>query len=139
MEQKLIIISLSSAFCLLPSVICRPSSVFCHLSSVLCKTNPILSAVGGLQMNLSYCMKMAYEYKHNWTLGENKPNQTQSKPVLRAVEWANLEKTAFSSSFKRGVSWRVFTVTKSSIKLVLRYFFLDFSRQIGIIILNWGG
>jgi len=79
--------------------------------------------------------------KRNAAKGYEKTNpiQTQSKPVLRAVEWANLEKTAFSSSFKRGVSWRVFTVTKSSIKLVLRYFFLDFSRQIGIIILNWGG
>ena len=44
-----------------------------------CKTNPILSAVGGLQMNVSNFSKMAYENKHNWTLGENKPKQTQLK------------------------------------------------------------
>jgi len=29
------------------------------------------------QMNLKFCEKMAYENKSNWTLGENKPNQTQ--------------------------------------------------------------
>jgi len=44
----------------------------------LCKTNPILSAVGGLQMNLSILLKMTYENKQNWTLGENKPNQSLS-------------------------------------------------------------
>jgi hypothetical protein len=46
----------------------------------LCKTNPILSAVGGLQMNVSILKEMAYENKNKWTLGENKPNQTQSCP-----------------------------------------------------------
>jgi hypothetical protein len=56
----------------------------------LCKTNPILSAVGGLQMHLSAYLKMSYENKHNWTLGENKPNsnpiQTQNKPNSRKAE-----------------------------------------------------
>jgi len=46
----------------------------------LCKTNPILSAVGGLQMNVSIFSKMAYENKSNWTLGENKPNTNPIKP-----------------------------------------------------------
>ena len=31
-------------------------------------------------MNVSVLLKMAYENKHNWTLGKNKPNQTQLKP-----------------------------------------------------------
>ena len=31
-------------------------------------------------MNLNFCNKMAYDNKYIWTLGENKPNQTQ--PVL---------------------------------------------------------
>jgi len=49
-----------------------------------------LSAVGGLQMNLSILLKMTYENKHNWTLGENKPNQTQfylppGEPALLAL------------------------------------------------------
>ncbi len=69
-------------------------------------------------MNVSNFIKMAYENKYNWTLGENKPNQTQfkpnlsqlkpismpikpnsnpiqtqSNPILSAVEWANLETT----------------------------------------------
>ncbi|MFZ2147903.1 MAG: hypothetical protein WAV28_11845, partial [Sedimentisphaerales bacterium] len=39
----------------------------------LCKTNPILSAVGGLRMNVSIFLQMAYENKRDWTLGENKP------------------------------------------------------------------
>jgi len=42
-----------------------------------CKTNLILSAVVGLQMNLSILSKMTYQNKSNWTLGENKPNQSQ--------------------------------------------------------------
>jgi len=29
------------------------------------------------QMNVSIFSQMAYENKHNWTLSENKPNQTQ--------------------------------------------------------------
>jgi len=29
-------------------------------------------------MNLNFCKKMAYENKHNWTLGQNKPN---SNPI----------------------------------------------------------
>ena len=33
-------------------------------------------------MNVSIFSKMAYENKHNWTLSENKPNQTQFKPNL---------------------------------------------------------
>jgi hypothetical protein len=46
----------------------------------LCKTNPILSAVGGLQMNLKFCYKMAYGNIINWTLGQNKPNSNPNKP-----------------------------------------------------------
>ena len=52
----------------------------------LCKTNPILSAVGGLQMNLSILSKMTYDNKSNWTLGQNKPNQTQFKPNFRNAQ-----------------------------------------------------
>ena len=48
----------------------------------LCKTNPILSAVGGLQMNVNPYNTNSYENKSNWTLGENKPN---SNPILSAV------------------------------------------------------
>ena len=46
------------------------------------KTNPILSAVGGLQMNVNPYITTAYENKHNWTLGQNKPNSNPNKPNL---------------------------------------------------------
>jgi len=52
----------------------------------LCKTNPILSAVGGLQMYVSNFLKMTYENKSNWTLGENKPNSNPIKANLRKNE-----------------------------------------------------
>ncbi len=42
------------------------------------QSNPIFSAAGGLQMNLKLCKKMTYENNFNWTLGENKPKQSQS-------------------------------------------------------------
>ena len=31
------------------------------------------------QMNVSIFSQMAYEYKHDWTLGENKPNTNPNK------------------------------------------------------------
>jgi hypothetical protein len=38
-------------------------------------------------MNVSIFSQMAYENKHNWTLGQNKPNskpiQTQTNPICR--------------------------------------------------------
>jgi hypothetical protein len=46
----------------------------------LCKTNPILSAVGGLQMNVNIYTRKYYENKSHWTLGENKPNSNPIKP-----------------------------------------------------------
>jgi len=33
------------------------------------------------QMNVSSILTTAYENKSNWTLGENKPKQSQSKPI----------------------------------------------------------
>jgi len=55
-----------------------------QITYFLCKTNPILSAVGGLQMNLSIFTEMDYENKSNWTLGENKPktNPISSKAQM---------------------------------------------------------
>ncbi len=42
-------------------------------------------------MNVSIFSKMAYEYKHNWTLSKNKPNQTQSQdPTPKGVNWLDL-------------------------------------------------
>jgi len=34
------------------------------------------------QMNVSIFLQMTYENKHNWTLGENKPNSNPIKPNL---------------------------------------------------------
>jgi len=72
----------SSLFTYSPLYICRESSTN---QLFLCKTNPILSAIGGFQMNLKFCNKMAYENISDWTLGENKPNQTQFKPKTNPI------------------------------------------------------
>jgi len=37
-------------------------------------------------MNLSIFIKMAYENKHNWTLGQNKPNSNPNKPNFRKAQ-----------------------------------------------------
>jgi len=68
----------SSLFTPSPLYICREPSTN---HPFLCKTNPILSAVGGLQMNVSIYLQTDYENKYNWTLGESKPNQSQFKPI----------------------------------------------------------
>ncbi len=52
----------------------------------LCKTNPILSAVGRLQMNVNLYNTTDYERKRDWTLGENKPNSNPIKPNLRKAK-----------------------------------------------------
>ncbi len=72
----------SSLFTNLHLYICREPSTN---QLLLCKTNPILSAVGGLQMNVNILLQKAYENIANWTIGESKPNsnpiQTQSNPI----------------------------------------------------------
>jgi len=50
-----------------------------YKSTFLCKTNPILSAVGGLQMNVNLYNTTDYENIANWTLGQNKPNSNPIK------------------------------------------------------------
>ena len=39
------------------------------------------------KIDAKYVFTKAYENKHNWILGENKPNQTQSKPILVDSCW----------------------------------------------------
>jgi len=38
-------------------------------------------------MNVSIFSQMAYEYKHNWTLGENKPNSNPIKACPERIEF----------------------------------------------------
>jgi len=45
-----------------------------QIDPFLCKTNPICR---NTQMNVNIFSRMDYENKSNWTLGKNKPNQTQ--------------------------------------------------------------
>jgi len=65
----------------------RLSSLTCQpITSLLCKTNPILSAVGGLQMNVTSFITKYYENKWQRRIRKNKPNtnpiQTQFKANL---------------------------------------------------------
>ncbi len=95
---------LSSVFCLLSSVFCPLSSVFCLLSSVFCPLSSVLCLLSSVfcpplhlsrtlykshlfmqnkpnflksQMNVNPYNTTVYENKSNWTLGKNKPNQSQ--------------------------------------------------------------
>jgi hypothetical protein len=52
----------------------------------LCKTNPILSAVGGLQMNVNSLITTDYENISDWTLGQNKPNSNPIKPNFQKAQ-----------------------------------------------------
>ncbi len=67
----------------IPLYTCRDASTN---HPFLCKTNPILSAVGGLQMNVKSYNTTAYENIANWTIGENKPNSNPIKPNLRKAK-----------------------------------------------------
>ena len=72
--------------------ICRESSTN---QPFLCKTNPILSAVGGLQMNLKLCYKMTYQNFIPLAGYKNKPKtnlvlSALSYPECNRREWANL-------------------------------------------------
>jgi hypothetical protein len=87
MQQKLIINRLYSVVCHLAPVNCLRLSTTVEdslqISSFLCKTNPILSAVGGLQMNLSILSKQAYENFIRLAEQKNKPN---SNPISKKAK-----------------------------------------------------
>ena len=70
----------SSLFTLSLLYICRESSTN---RPFLCKTNPILSAVGGLQMNVSNIIIRNYTIFIPLAEQKNKPNSNPIKPNLR--------------------------------------------------------
>jgi len=61
-----------------------------QITYFLCKTNPILSAVGGLQMNVNLYNTTDYENKWQRKVRKNKPNtnpiQTQFKPNSNPIQ-----------------------------------------------------
>ena len=68
--------------CLLPSVFCPLSSVFCplHLSRGLYKSHLFMQNKANFlksQMNVNPYNTTVYENNSNWTLGKNKPKQSQ--------------------------------------------------------------
>ena len=73
------------------SFVSYPSSVFCplHLSKTLYKSAIFSQNKPNFQksqMNANSLATMNYENISNWTLGENKPNQTQFKPNLQNAQ-----------------------------------------------------
>ena len=69
----------SSLFTLSPLYICREPSTN-QLLFIRNKPN-----FAKAQMNISVYSTMDYENKHNWTLGENKPN---SNPMSKQLVWS---------------------------------------------------
>jgi len=67
-------------------------------------------------MNLSNYSQIAYEYKHNWTLGENKPNQTQSTPSMDAGKPVKKSRSLRYSPFAHG---RRETIICSSVECIM--------------------
>ena len=59
---------------------CRESSTN---QLFLCKTNPILSAVGGLQMNVNSILTKDYRKKDDFAVPENK---AKTKPICQRVK-----------------------------------------------------
>ncbi len=66
-----------------PLYICRELSTN---QPFLCKTNPILSAVGGLQMNVSNIITRNYKNFLPLAGQKNKPNSNPIKPNLRKAK-----------------------------------------------------
>jgi hypothetical protein len=73
----------SSLFTPLPLYICRELST---KQPFLCKTNPILSAAGGLQMNVSIYSTKAYKNETAFRRVKNKPNSNPNKPNLKRAK-----------------------------------------------------
>jgi len=57
-----------------------------EIISVLCKTNPILSAVGGLQMNVNIYDTKIYQNETAFRRRKNKANSNPIKPNLRKAK-----------------------------------------------------
>jgi len=73
----------SCILCLLPSTTVESPL---QITYFLCKTNPILSAVGGLQMNVTSFVTKYYENKWQRRVRKNKPNSNPIKPNLRKAK-----------------------------------------------------
>ena len=61
------------------------------------------------QVNVKHCKKMTYENIANWTLGENKPKQTQFYPPqadLSAVLSADLSGDLSAEALAKTEAWR---------------------------------
>jgi hypothetical protein len=63
-----------------------------QISYFLCKTNPILSAVGGLQMNVNSLITMNYEKFLPLAGQKNKPN---SNPIKACPERSRMGQSLF--------------------------------------------
>ncbi len=57
-----------------------------QISPFLCKTNPILSAVGGLQMNVTNLLTNGYEKMDTWWSGKNEPKTNPNEPKTNPNE-----------------------------------------------------
>jgi len=84
MQQKVIINRLSSFVCRLLSVLGTSTTVEDSL-----QIGPFMQNKPNFQksqMNVISYNTKAYENKHNWTLGQNKPNSNPNKPNLRKAK-----------------------------------------------------
>jgi len=80
----------------------------------LCKTNPILSAIGGLQMNVNLYVIKEYENETAFRLRENEPNQTRSEFIPKGAEITTGELLGIlkpGTNFKRGAKTHLLKIS----------------------------
>jgi len=76
--------------------------------SKLCKTNPILSAVGGLQMNANSLIIKDYRKKDDFAVQKPKPNRSQfPKAILSAEKALNLARAAGDEELAQKIKERI--------------------------------
>ena len=83
MQQKLIIYSLYSVFCILYSVFCPPPSTSVENALQIGSFMQNKPNFPKSQMNVNPYKTTDYENIANWTLGQNKPNSNPIKPNCR--------------------------------------------------------
>ena len=82
-------------------ILCLESSTFVknplQITPLLCKTKPILSAVGGLQMNVNSILTKDYERNDIFTVSENKPKTNPIKPNTKPIKANTMPKQSQSN------------------------------------------
>ncbi len=123
MQQDFIINRQSSIVNLQSFFICPPPLYICREPP----TNQLLFMQNKpnfrrSQMNLKFCKQMDYEYKSDWTIGQNKPNSNPIKPNFKRDNGFSPQGVPGTAYYTRDCHVTEFTLSAAEGGLAMTFF-----------------